>query len=280
MKDIRELFLFFLILINILGTISIDLVLYDENFSCLDNNDKFIILLINIAPMFFCLILIVDFFLYNCYGCMNCLCSNCICLDCGCGSCNCDCDCKDCNCDDCECNCEKEDEDKDDDGKGALALLLIMIIIVAAVIALVIVGLIIYLLTKKVGKKYSRRIALSVISLFGLAISIYCTYLYLDDTEINKDYIIIIGISGFLSFINFLGILLPNFFYCCDANNYGNRESDGSIIVQPLVKAENENDRVKNEESKDFDNIPVPDNNYNSEAIMPFEQPYWSTNNK
>ena len=62
MKDIRELFLFFLILINIAGTVAIDLVLYDENFNCLDKDDKFIILLINIGPMFFCLILIVVFF--------------------------------------------------------------------------------------------------------------------------------------------------------------------------------------------------------------------------
>ena len=62
MKDSRELFLFFLILINIAGTVAIDLVLYDENFNCLDKDDKFIILLINIGPMFFCLILIVVFF--------------------------------------------------------------------------------------------------------------------------------------------------------------------------------------------------------------------------
>lgn len=96
--------------------------------------------------------------------------------------------------------------------------------------------MLIYLLTKKIGKKYSRRLSLSVISLFGLAIAIYSTILYLDDTEINKDYIIIIGISGFLSFINFIGILFPNCCYCCDADNYGNNKGDGSIIVQPLVK--------------------------------------------
>jgi len=38
MKDIRELHLFFLILINIMGTAAIDLVLYNEKFTCLDKD--------------------------------------------------------------------------------------------------------------------------------------------------------------------------------------------------------------------------------------------------
>ena len=289
MKDIRELHLFFLILINITGTIAIDLVLYNENFLCSDKNDKFTILLVNIAPMFFCLILGVDFFLYGCYGCIdyclscNCGSPNCYCGNCDCGGCN-DCDCRDCDCK-CDCNCDCKSSDCKCDlgsggGEGAagaalgICLLAIALAAIAAVFALI--GFLIYFLTKGVGKRYSRRIALCSISFFELLIGIYCTNLYLDDKEINEDYIIVIGISGFLFFINFLGILLPNCFNCCNLDNYEN-ERDGSIIVQPLVKKNNESDKVKEDGSKDFDSTPISVNNNNNyfkpEPITPIDKP-------
>jgi len=239
--------------------------------------------------MFFCLILCVDFFMYGCYGCIdyclacNCSCSTCDCQpsssqDCNCGECN-NCDCKgcDCKCDcDCDCDCKCNDCKVDGDaGKGlaGLALIICAIAIALAVIAAVfaLIGFTIYLLTKGVGKKYSRRIALFAITFFELIIGLYCAKLYLDDTEFNKDYIIIIGIAGFICFIDILGIILPNCFDCCNLENYDDNDR-GSIIVQPLVKKENENDKVKNDENKDNStSIPVNtnDNYYKPEPITP-----------
>ena len=288
MKDIRELHLFFLILINIMGTAAIDLVLYNEKFTCLDDDDKFTILLVNIAPMFFCLILGVDFFMYGCYGCIdyclacNCNCSNSTCnsQDCNCGECN-NCDCRgcDCKCDDCDCDCDCKCNDckcNGDAGQGlaGLALILCAILIALAVIAgaLALIGFTIYFLTKGVGKKYSRRIALFAIAFFELLIGLYCANLYLDDTEVNKDYIIVIGIAGVICFLDILGIILPNCFDCCNLDNYDNPDR-GSIIVQPLVKKQNESDKVKNDENKDIDSTSIPvntnDNYYKPETITP-----------
>ena len=56
--------------------------------------------------------------------------------------------------------------------------------LVSAVLTLI--GAFIFCLTKGVGKKYSRRIALFVIAFFELLIGLYCANLYLDDTEIKK----------------------------------------------------------------------------------------------
>ena len=167
MKDIRELHLFFLILINIAGTVAIDLVLYNEKFTCLDEDDKFTILLVNIAPMFFCLILGIDFFMYGCYGCIdyclscNCNCSNCYCQPCNCQPCDCgecdcrDCDCKcDCKCDDCKCNDCKLNLGSGKDAAGAalgICIIMIALAVVAAVLALIVA--LIFCLTKGVGKK-------------------------------------------------------------------------------------------------------------------------------
>ena len=291
MKDIRELYLFFLNLINIAGAIAIDLVLYNENFMCLDKNDKFTILLINIAPMFFCFILVVDFFLYSCYGCIdyclsddgNCPISHyCPCYCCHNCNCNCDCNC-DCKCDNCKCDLGGGGGEGVVGAALAICVIFIALVIVAAVFTLI--GYLIYFLTKGIGQKYSRRIALSVITFFDLLIAIYCINLYLDDKEINEDYIIIIGISGFLFFINFLGLLLPNCFNCCDIDYYEN-EHGGSITVQPLVNKNNESDKVKNEGSKDFDSTPIPvnknDNCYNPEPNTPIDKPhnYYSGQNE
>ena len=83
MKDIRELFLSLLILINIIGVCAIDLVLYNKEFTCSDKDNKLYILLINVGPMFFSFILIIDFFLYGTYGiCSNCDCKNMCCIKC------------------------------------------------------------------------------------------------------------------------------------------------------------------------------------------------------
>lgn len=299
MKDIRELYLFNIILINILGTVAIDLVLYNEKFTCLDKDDKFTLLLINIGPMFFSFILIIDFFLYGCYGCidycLNCHCTTCYCepcsQDCNCGNCNssdcdckCDCKCDDCKCDDCKCNDCRCEGDAAQGAAGA-ALILCIVLIALAIIAgvLALFGFLVYFLTKGVGKKYSRRIALSFISFFQLLIAIYCTNLYLDDTEINKDYIIIIGISGFLCFINILGIILPNCCDCCELDDYDNKDR-GSIIVQPLVKKKNESDKVKSDISKDNESTTIPvntnDNYYNPESITPIYKPDNYCNNQ
>ena len=124
---------------------------------------------------------------------------------------------------------------------------------------------------------------LFVVAFFELLIGLYCANLYLDDTEINKDYTIIKGIAGFMCFFDILGIILQNCFDCCNLVNNDNPDR-GSIIVQPLVKKQNESDKVKSNVNKDFESTTFPvntnDNYYKPEPIIPPENYYNSQNEK
>jgi len=264
MKKIGEGFALFYTLINIIGTIAITILglnhsseLDSESES--DSNDEITIVLINIVPQVFCIVLLIDFCIEDC------------CKSVGGGGGSGDCNCNgDCNC---------SGGGGGNAGEAGLGLLFLLVILLAVAM---IFGFF-YAFTKGIGKNASRCCSLGTIFFFESLIAIYCMYLYFMDDDGEK-YVYIFGVSLGLSIANFVGVLIPccgdycshcSFFDCCKSCINCCSSQRKSIINQPIVKNNNIIDQKKDLLNNDFDTNSIPitppsdnssfdNNNYNS----------------
>lgn len=255
MKEIGEVSACFFTMINIVGTIIISVLCLNHSSES-DSDDEITMLLINIVPQLFCIILLIDFCIDDC-------CKN---QKSG------DCDCKGGDCGDCgNCNWVGGGGGGGDAG-AALAIICLF------TIAVILIFAIFYGLTKGIGKNPSRICSLGIIFFFEGIIAIYCVYLYFMDDDGEK-FAFIFGVSLGLSVMNFVGLLIPccgdccSTFWsecCCQSCCHSQRKS---IINQPIVKQNNIAEKNKDLLSDDFITNPIPitpqnenysvENNYN-----------------
>ena len=237
MKEIGEGAACFYTVINIIGTIIISVLCFNHSSES-DSDDEITMLLINIIPQVFCIILLIDF-------CVD---------DCKCHSVDDFCDCKGEGGGNCNCNCNG--------GGGGGEVCVALAIIILFIIAMFIIFAIFYGLTKGIGKYASRKCSLGTIFFFETIISIYCIYLYFMDEDGIK-YAYIFGVSLGLSVVNFIGLLIPccrdgccsafvsEFCSCCLSQRK-------SIINQPIIKQNNIIEQNKDLLTNDFDTNPIP----------------------
>lgn len=255
MKEISEGMACFYTVINIIGTIAITILCLNhsselDSESESDSNDEITMVLINIIPQIFCIVLLIDFCIDDC------------CKSGGGGGGSGDCNCSGGGSGDCNCSGGGGNA-----GEAGLGLLLICVVLIAVAM---IFGFF-YAFTKGIGKSASRCCSLGTIFFFETLIAIYCMYLYFMDDDGEK-YVYIFGVSLGLSIVNFAAIIIPCCRECC--SNFSCRECCGeccsacdcwkcclnccrsqrkSIINQPIVKNNNIIDQKKDLLNNDFD---------------------------
>ena len=206
MKEISEGMACFYTVINIIGTIAITILCLNhsselDSESESDSNDEITMVLINIIPQIFCIVLLIDFCFDDC------------CKSGGGGS-------GDCNCSgggSGDCNCSGGGGNA---GEAGLGLLLICVVLIAVAM---IFGFF-YAFTKGIGKSASRCCSLGTIFFFETLIAIYCMYLYFMDDDGEK-YVYIFGVSLGLSIVNFAAIIIPCCRECCSNFSYNGTSS-------------------------------------------------------
>ena len=254
MKPIGEGLACVLTFIDIVGTIIITILCLIHSSES-DSNDEITMVLINAIPQVFCLALLIDFCIDDHKS----------------GECDC-CD-GDCKCSGGgDCNCSGGGGGGGDAG-AALAIALLVLL------AAFLLFIVLYGLTKGIGKNPSRICSLITILFFEAIISIYCMHLYFMDEEGEK-YVYIFGVSVGLSVANFVGLLIPCCRDCCSnccplcwtcCCCHSQRKS---IINQPIVKQNNIIEQKQDLLSNDFETKPIPitppsdnssvESNYNS----------------
>ena len=261
MKKIREGLAIFLTIINFIGTIAITaLILY------LELSEGYIILLINLIPLIFCIVLIIDFCVDECCKVFESL-----------------------KCDPNNWNCSTPGTEI-----GPLIVILIICFFIIFVLSILfMIFLFFYVFTKGMGKHVSRFYSLWAIIFFEIGISLYSLFLFFDE---EKKCIIIFAISSCLALFDLFGILFticPCSCSCCCSNdeeeddendeNYEIYENDQNEIdtTDSLFKSElsvkntvlrndfeptsNENNLEEKNNNPPIDNITRPNNNCNDE---------------
>ena len=190
-----------------------------RNLSLFNFNYFNIAVIANFFSFYLCFFLFISFFIEinECETFCGCFlfylcCKCCKCCDECCGECCDECydDCRECKCCN-EKNCCRDSSGRNMDIKGVFVLILFFIAII--LVLLIIYGFCYgtYILTELCGKHLSRYIVLIIISFINLGICIICCLLIKENELIIY---IIIGVSGAITLLNVLSMLITNI-NCC-----------------------------------------------------------------